>query len=268
MRIIQRVKNVFFSVVIGLGFIGVSCGAIADGLSEEASNLNHGLERVVNANNIRQKAVEMKAFARDVKWSGVSDSKLFDRLESDMLKVMQSGIREEKYGAEYLSWAAHALAYSGLEKYEAVLNKLDTRNFHKKIRRHAQNALGELSSFAIWNPKINQGLTGVAAEDLRRHRTINLLSSGEGELIRVGASFATKRYYADEEVLSLAEKVLLSTYAQVGDNDADMAEAIAWLCKVLGASGNSKYRPTLEKVLESSNNRMIVRWAQKSLQRL
>jgi hypothetical protein len=48
------------------------------------------------------------------------------------------------------------------------------------------------------------------------------------------------------EVLDVAAEVLLEKYPRAGD--ADAVDAMAWLCRALGNSGNSRYRPVLEQV--------------------
>ena len=53
--------------------------------------------------------------------------------------------------------------------------------------------------------------------------------------------------YADTQVLDVAAEVLLDKYPQAG-NDRDAVDAMSWLCRALGKSGNSRYRPTLEQV--------------------
>ena len=49
------------------------------------------------------------------------------------------------------------------------------------------------------------------------------------------------------EVLDVAAEVLLEKYPRAGE-DGGAVDAVAWLCRGLGSSGNSRYRPVLEKV--------------------
>jgi hypothetical protein len=52
---------------------------------------------------------------------------------------------------------------------------------------------------------------------------------------------------ANTEVLDVAAEVLLEKYPRAGE-DRDAVDAVAWTCRALGASGNSRYRPVLEKI--------------------
>ena len=197
----------------------------------------------------------------------MNDPALFDRLEQDLLKVLQGGVSNNRYGAEYLAWAAQGLAYSGNEKYRGSIAKLKGKNFHKKVRRHAESSLAALPKFAVWNSKISVGLAGLPATELLRKRTFNMLTSEEPELMRGGASLVSKHFMDEVEMLALVEKLLLENYTQVNGH-ADMADALAWMCKVLGLSGNAKYRDTLQTVRQNSQDRAVVRWAEKSLLKL
>jgi hypothetical protein len=49
------------------------------------------------------------------------------------------------------------------------------------------------------------------------------------------------------EVLDVAAEVLLEKYPRAGE-DRDAVDAMAWACRALGNSGNSRYRSVLEKV--------------------
>jgi hypothetical protein len=53
--------------------------------------------------------------------------------------------------------------------------------------------------------------------------------------------------YADPQVLDVAAEVLLEKYPKAG-GDHDAVDAMAWLCRALGKSGVSRYRPVLEQV--------------------
>jgi hypothetical protein len=49
------------------------------------------------------------------------------------------------------------------------------------------------------------------------------------------------------EVLDVAAEVLLEKYPHAGEY-RDAVDAMAWVCRSLGASNNSRYRPILEQV--------------------
>lgn len=71
----------------------------------------------------------------------------------------------------------------------------------------------------------------------------------------------------DAKVMDAAEKALLKGYNS-HCNDRNQVDAMAWLCKALGASGNSKYRDALNTVSRDAANRKLRGYAQKALAQL
>ncbi len=64
----------------------------------------------------------------------------------------------------------------------------------------------------------------------------------------------------DRAVLAVVEEELLAGYK--GKKSAD---AMAWFCKALGASGQARYKNTLQKVIKNTRSRKLRKYAQKSL---
>ena len=48
-------------------------------------------------------------------------------------------------------------------------------------------------------------------------------------------------------MLDITAETLLERYQRAGE-DRDAVDAVSWMCRALGASGNSRYRPVLEHV--------------------
>jgi len=69
------------------------------------------------------------------------------------------------------------------------------------------------------------------------------------------------------DILDIVSQELIEGYNQ-NLNDGVHIDAMAWLCKILGASGNETYKKTLEEVIDNSQNRKVRRNAEKSLKAL
>ena len=78
-------------------------------------------------------------------------------------------------------------------------------------------------------------------------------------IIRTGAS--------DPVVFDAVEKALLRGYKQDG-SERDHIDAMAWLCKALGASGSAKYKSTLRTVASDAPHKKLRGYAEKSLEQL
>ena len=55
--------------------------------------------------------------------------------------------------------------------------------------------------------------------------------------------------YGNTEVLDVMAEVVLEKYPMAGEQFT-YVDSVAWMCRALGASGNVRYRPVLEKVAE------------------
>ncbi len=81
------------------------------------------------------------------------------------------------------------------------------------------------------------------------------------------ARIIAKRHGKNTLLLNEMEKELLDGYNKYLE-DRHHVDAIAWMCKVLGASGDAKYRNTLALVAENSINAKIKKYALQSMNQL
>ena len=105
------------------------------------------------------------------------------------------------------------------------------------------------------------GLTGVAKTYVKQLKSENAISQ------RDAAKRIIRARLFDAGVMNAVEKALLKGYTR-GGRDRNHIDAMAWLCKALGASGNSKYRKTLTTVSKDAGNRKLRGYASKSLAQL
>jgi len=82
-----------------------------------------------------------------------------------------------------------------------------------------------------------------------------------------GAKIVAKQYKNDSKLLDIVNDELLKGY-NGNSNDRNFVEAMAWLCNALGASGQSRYAATLEKVSQEAQNRKLQKYALKNLRHL
>lgn len=98
-------------------------------------------------------------------------------------------------------------------------------------------------------------------------KCLRLLRSNKFEDQRTAAKCITKGRITDLVVLDLVERVLLKGYKR-NCSDGNHIDAMSWLCKALGASGQRKYRSTLKTVANNAQSRKLKGYAKKSLNKL
>lgn len=93
--------------------------------------------------------------------------------------------------------------------------------------------------------------------------TTMLQSSNSTQKVRA-AKEIFKSYSHESRLLRVVHDELLRGF-KINTRDRRHVDAMAWLCKILGASGQTKYKATLEKIVEEAPNRKLKKYAAQSL---
>ena len=96
---------------------------------------------------------------------------------------------------------------------------------------------------------------------------IKMLQSSNTKDQRYAAKKIIRSYSSNKVLLDVVSRELLKGYQQKS-KDRHHVDVMAWFCKVLGASKQSRYAATLSKVADSDANRKLKKYAAKSLRKL
>ncbi len=190
-------------------------------------------------------------------WSGISSPELYDVIAAKLEALKDA---DSKIDKERASWFAKALALSGNNKYQPVLQDIADNASAKKLRKHAKTALERLPRYARWNPIIAAGLKN-SQGNLAEQRIRNMLADNDAELFRLGAKRVYHAHASNKELVALVKSRLVADYASV--NDSDHVDAMAWAIKVLAQSGDSDHKPLLAEIAQSASNKKIRKYAKK-----
>lgn len=186
---------------------------------------------------------------------------------SSRLQKEYNKLPDNRYHADEMSWWVKALATSGKEKYRPLLKEIASNAKNRNLKRHAQDSLSKLSVYAKrYEIKKSKGDGKLASLDPKAREYVLMIQSGEPKLQREAAKRIMRAGYSNEVIYDVVAETLLAEYPTAG-NDRHKLDALAWMCKCLGASGNTKYRKPLETVAENAH-RKIAGHAKKSLKQL
>jgi TolB-like protein len=118
-----------------------------------------------------------------------------------------------------------------------------------------------LKSVRASAPSSKQRAQGPAATYIKQIKSENAISQ------RDAAKRIIRAQLFDASVLDVVEKYLLKGF-NANPRDRNQIDAMAWMCKALGASGKSKYTKTLTKVSKDAESRKLRGYAAKSLAQL
>lgn len=93
-----------------------------------------------------------------------------------------------------------------------------------------------------------------------------MLVSEDAETIKTGAKSIYKDSLVDEELFDLTAEILHENFADEGLR-ASRTDLIAWLAKVLGQSGNARYKSTIT-ILVDSGDKKLMKYGQNALVQL
>ena len=95
-----------------------------------------------------------------------------------------------------------------------------------------------------------------AALDATDQRYVDRLVTGGPDTLHDVSESLFNSGTTNPEVLDVAAEVLLQKYTRT-EGSFGLNDAMAYLCKALGASGNARYKPVVEKVADGAENRKL-----------
>jgi hypothetical protein len=87
--------------------------------------------------------------------------------------------------------------------------------------------------------------------DLDKGYVEQIIKGSWGTLRQVSENMVNTSY-SNTEVLDVLAEVTLEKYPQTGA-EFSTVDSVAWMCRALGASGNNRYRPLLEKIADDKS---------------
>jgi TolB-like protein len=92
---------------------------------------------------------------------------------------------------------------------------------------------------------------------------IQLMKSPNSKEKIKGAQYTVKSFPTNPQLLKVAEEELLKGY-EIRTRDRNHAEAMAWMCNVLGRSKQLQYKDTLQIVYKNAASRKVRKYAKKN----
>jgi outer membrane protein assembly factor BamE (lipoprotein component of BamABCDE complex) len=105
----------------------------------------------------------------------------------------------------------------------------------------------KIVSLALGAMALLASASSLAALDEAEKMYMDRLLKGSWVSLRDVAQSLYNTGNTNTEILDVTAETLLERYPRAGE-DRDAVDAVAWMCRALGASGNSRYRPVLDRV--------------------
>lgn len=203
----------------------------------------------------------VRAAIEKLEWTGISDPDIFDvaakRLEANYTSQSSGDV-------DLNAWLAKGIALSGNPKYQPLFDKiLAMKTRKRKLRNYVALASQQLVINQRLNPIIaKDNHLATSQEELDKLRIRNMLESQEPELISAGTRRIYHQYVTEVELTDMVHDKLAAQYKS--STNPEHLDAIAYMCRTLAESGNSKYKPTLELIAkDNAAHKKVRKYAKK-----
>lgn len=207
--------------------------------------------------------------AKQITRSGLSDEKLFDFVEQQLL----AGYKNDNGSVhrDEMSWYCKVLASSGQEKYRSTLSTVAANASSGKVRKYAKQSLTLIAEYNAANAIINSQENKELELSPEATRVYNMLQSGNIKLQKDAAKMLTRGEVSDAVLYETVQEKLKTGYQEYSNRintNKEFEDILSWYCKALGASGSSNYRGILEEIVEGSSSIKLKKYAKESLEHL
>lgn len=201
--------------------------------------------------------------AKYITRSELTDPVLFETVKT----ILLNGYTHEQNNAKHMdemAWYCKALASSGNMDYADTLREVARTTTSEKLKRHCRNSIDQISVHAERNKTIQAGIAQDNNLSAKENKMIAMVRSGEHQMMRDAAKITSRDPFPGDAVTDAISEELLKACTSTSGNKT-MIDALSWMCKALGASGNAKYRATLNQVIETSTSSKLKKYAKQSL---
>jgi hypothetical protein len=193
-----------------------------------------------------------------LQWSGLSDPRLFDVFEDNLLQHYQDKYPADDL-ADLLAYQARALGYSGNEKYQKTLSLLADEAKNSSLIRHAKNGKRDLETFVQVQSALQQVQLSKGERSFEVFTYSKMLKTDDPYTQRLAARAIYHEKRDNQALLDLTAEKLQGMYMNK-DLDSLAQDTAAWMCKVL--KPHSGYEQLLTEVAENTPHRKIRRYAE------
>lgn len=203
--------------------------------------------------------------AKVITQAGIEDQALYEKVAA----LLRDGYAKSSDSdhVDEMSWLCKALSASGDPRYEVLLNEIAEQAPSSKLRHYAKQSIGMIEEYAERIQILKSTETWHADLSIEENRLLNMLNSDKLQLKRDAAKSIVRSNNFHNKVYEVVASQLLEMADDTSWN-TDKVDTMAWLCKALAASGNSKYKATLRQVESKADNPKLKMYASRALKQL
>ena len=181
--------------------------------------------------------MEQHVAAEALAYAGISDQKLLDVIENQLLNKYKS--ISDSYDIDWASWLAKALAFSGDKKYLGTLEVIFRDAPQKKLRKYAKVAIKLQPKYEKWNKIIADNTEFLSEYSIAINRYSNMLNSDVPDLHKLAAK---RIFFEGIDIPFMRDLVIYRIGSPAPNTDKDtkkwLKKSLCTSCKTFGSKSH------------------------------
>ncbi|WP_417440289.1 hypothetical protein [Idiomarina sp.] len=162
---------------------------------------------------------------------------------------------------EEVIWASKALAYSGLERYRSTLDAVMNGNAPERLKNYVEGYLETMTDRTKQAKVVHNVSTMYPELDWQTNQLMNMLNSSDKQLRGNAAQAIYRKHLNNERLLDEISDILRQEAKIPRNRYVGFSDFYAWNCRVLGSSGNVKYKALLTDLAENAYSHKVREYA-------
>ena len=253
-----------------MALAAVSCVAFVANASEGVFDRSEEIEKYTEAFTDGPRGV-LAVMSKEIFVSGLADPALAQAIRDRLLKEYSTIDMGDREGTAYLVWTTKALASFGIEEHREALLQVKKR---KKLPAKVKSAIDDEIDQIAWHKRKNEIMASTRnhkpGDNPRASRYLNLIMDDDFTYKFQGADRINWEKHLEPRVLDemAAQLVRFKDTDFPGSAGKAPTKTLGLYAKLLGHSGQRKYRDVLQQVVDSKSGVLVKKHAKQALEKL
>lgn len=245
-------KKICSAVIVGMSLLSFTVTGFA--ATDYVSDLQ--------APSVKTRTDALKRIERGL----ISQPEVFKQITKNIEQELAAGIdrNRDALRLDEVAWMCKALASSGEQRYEKMLDEIMGSTSNKKVLMHCEKSKHSIERYAD-RRKVQKNSPKLSGFSQEMSSYINMLHSQDYLIKRDGIKNIMSSPESNEKVFDMVRDELMKELPSMsGSSPYNAVDAMSYACLCLSGSGVQKYKADLEKVMNQSRNKKLVKYATKA----
>jgi|GEM_PF-1391858 len=211
----------------------------------------------------RLKAADLKSrpkIYKEIYYDWINSEKLFEFIKNDISNRYLTA--KDSVEIKEIREAMNCLAGSGIAKYSEFFDEIKTKSTDSAIRDEADDSQKILLRRLMQSKTVHITKDSNPQESWKINQYVRILKLPDNRSTELALKEIYNKHRNNKYLLSVLANIL-ETNAFKNDGIDYSAGTLAWVCRILGESGDKQYLPLLQRVSSEGNSEYIQKYGKK-----